>query len=82
MAAGATVLFLADDRRFIALNVTRGCSADDDPATADGYVTVLDAAARGLLERRVLLLGLGPRRTCGGEATRQSWGDGARRRAR
>ncbi len=60
VAAGATVLFLADDRRFIALNVTRGCSADDDPATADGYVTVLDAAAGGLLERRVLLLGLGP----------------------
>ena len=60
VAAGAELLFLADDRRFIALNVVKGCSVDDDPATADGYVTALDAAARGLLDRRVLLLGLGP----------------------
>jgi pyrrolysine biosynthesis protein PylD len=60
VAAGAELLFLADDRRFIALNVVKGRSVDDDPATADGYVTALDAAARGLLERRVLLLGLGP----------------------
>ena len=60
VAAGARVLFLADDHRFIALNVSKGCSVDDDPATADGYVTALDAAAGGLLDRRVLLLGLGP----------------------
>ena len=60
VAAGAGVLFLADDHRFIALNVTKGCSVDDDPATADGYVTALDAAAGGLAGRRVLLLGLGP----------------------
>jgi pyrrolysine biosynthesis protein PylD len=60
VAAGAGVLFLADDHRFIALNVTRGCSVDDDPATADGYVAALDAAAGGLAGRRVLLLGLGP----------------------
>ena len=46
IAAGAQVVFLADDHRFIALNVTKGCSADDDPATADGYVTALEAAAR------------------------------------
>ena len=60
VAAGADVLFLADDHRFIALNVAGGCSVDDDPATADGYVTALQAAAGGLPERRVLLLGLGP----------------------
>jgi pyrrolysine biosynthesis protein PylD len=60
VAAGAEVLFLADDHRFIALNVTKGRSADDDPATADGYVAALEAAAGGLEGRDVLVLGLGP----------------------
>ena len=60
VAGGATVLFLADDHRFIALNLTKACSVDDDPATADGYVTALEAAAGGLEGREVLLLGLGP----------------------
>ncbi len=59
VAAGAHVVFLADDHRFIALNVNQACSVDDDPATADGYVTALDAAAGGLEGREVLLLGLG-----------------------
>jgi 3-methylornithyl-N6-L-lysine dehydrogenase len=60
VAAGAQVVFLADDHRFIALNVTKGCSVDDDPATADGFVTALEAAAGGLAGREVLVLGLGP----------------------
>ena len=60
VAAGATVLFLADDHRFIALNLPKARSVDDDPATADGYVTALEAAAGGLEGRDVLLLGLGP----------------------
>jgi pyrrolysine biosynthesis protein PylD len=60
VAGGATVLFLADDRRFIALSLDKACTVDDDVATADGYVTALDAAARGLDGREVLLLGLGP----------------------
>lgn len=60
VAGGATVLFLADDHRFIAISVTKTCSVDDDPATADGYVTALEAAGGGLKGRDVLLLGLGP----------------------
>ncbi len=60
VGAGAQVVFLADDHRFIALNVTKGRSTDDDPATADGYVTALDAASGGLAGREVLVLGLGP----------------------
>ena len=60
VAGGATVLFLADDHRFIALNLDKACSVDDDQATADGYVTALEAAAGGLEGREVLLLGLGP----------------------
>jgi pyrrolysine biosynthesis protein PylD len=59
VAAGASVLFLADDRRFVALNVVRACSVDNDPATADGYATALEGAAGGLGGRDVLLLGLG-----------------------
>jgi pyrrolysine biosynthesis protein PylD len=57
---GAEVLFVADDHRFVALNVRKSRCVDDDPATADGYVTALEAAAGGLVERPVLLLGLGP----------------------
>ena len=60
VAGGARTLFLADDQRFIALNLTKGCSVDDDHATADGYVTALEAAAGGLERREVLVLGLGP----------------------
>lgn len=60
ISAGANVLFMADDHRFVALNVARARCIDDDPATADGYVTALEAAAGGLTDRRVLLLGLGP----------------------
>jgi pyrrolysine biosynthesis protein PylD len=56
----ADVVFLADDLRFVALNIRQGRCVDDDPATADGYVTALEAAAGSLLSRHVLLLGLGP----------------------
>jgi len=58
--AAAEVVFLADDFRFIALSSRDGRCVDDDPATADGYVTALEAAAGGLFGRSVLLLGLGP----------------------
>lgn len=56
----AEVVFLADDHRFIALDLRHGRCIDDDPATADGYVTALEAAAGGLFGKDVLLLGLGP----------------------
>ena len=60
VAGGAEVIFLADDHRFVALHLQKGRCIDDDPATAAGYVTALEAAAGGLLGRHVLLLGLGP----------------------
>jgi pyrrolysine biosynthesis protein PylD len=59
-AHGAEVVFVADDDRFIALNLRTGACADDDPCTANGYVTVLEAAAGGLNLRTVAVLGLGP----------------------
>ena len=94
--AAAQVVFLADDHRFIALNLNKGCCVDDDPATADGYVTALEAAAGGLQGRDVLLLGLGPvgraaarrlvsarRRSCWSwSRTRSASAGGARRRPR
>lgn len=60
VAQGADTIFMADDYRFIALDLRHGRCIDDDPATADGYVTALEAAAGSLLSRHVLLLGLGP----------------------
>jgi len=57
---GAEVVFAADDHRFLALSLAHRRCVDNDLATADGYVTALDAAAGGLRGRRVLLLGLGP----------------------
>jgi pyrrolysine biosynthesis protein PylD len=60
LAGAAEVVFLADDYRFVALSTRQARCVDDDPATADGYVTALEAAAGSLLSRHVLLLGLGP----------------------
>jgi pyrrolysine biosynthesis protein PylD len=59
VAAGAGVVFLADDHRFVAFNLTQACAVDNDLATAEGYTTALEAAAGGLVGRDVLLLGLG-----------------------
>lgn len=58
--AGAEVLFLADDDRFVALNVRHGRIVENDRATAEGYVLALELAAGGLQGRDVLVLGLGP----------------------
>ena len=57
---GAQAIFIADDDRFVALNILSGACADDDPCTANGYATALEAAAGGLSGRPVLVLGLGP----------------------
>jgi 3-methylornithyl-N6-L-lysine dehydrogenase len=70
----ADVVFLADDFRFIALNTGTGRCVDDDPATADGYVTALEAAAGSILSRHILLLGLG---RVGRAAARRLVGRGA-----
>ena len=56
---GADVLFLADDNRFIALNLSSRIAADNSEATARGYVAALDALAGGLSKRPVLVLGAG-----------------------
>ncbi|MCL1808855.1 MAG: 3-methylornithyl-N6-L-lysine dehydrogenase PylD [Clostridiales bacterium] len=56
---GADILFMADDNRFVALNTRSGAIAENDYATACGYVAALSAMAGGLAGREVLLLGFG-----------------------
>ncbi len=56
---GASVLFMADDDRFIALNRTNGLVSDNNLATVKGFVTALDAMAGGLSGKQVLVLGCG-----------------------
>lgn len=65
LGRGADILFMADDDAFIALNLRTGSVTDNAAATAAGFVHALAAAAeraggKGLLRRKVLVLGLGP----------------------
>jgi pyrrolysine biosynthesis protein PylD len=56
---GATIVFLADDIRFIAINLSRKCVIDNDLATGWSFAYALDACAGGLQGRDVLLIGAG-----------------------
>lgn len=55
----ARLVFLADDHRFVCLDLRSGVCVDDDPATAHGFAAALAAAAGGLTDAAVLVLGLG-----------------------
>jgi 3-methylornithyl-N6-L-lysine dehydrogenase len=54
---GATILFCADDDRFVALRFASRKVVDNTEATAQGFVTALDLMAGGLQDRRVLVIG-------------------------
>jgi len=54
---GADIAFLADDNRFIALNLPSRRIIDNVEATAKGFVSALDAMAGGLSRREVLVIG-------------------------
>lgn len=56
---GADIVYIADDERFIAMNLKNGKIADNNVATALGYVTALEGAVGGLEGKEVLLLGYG-----------------------
>lgn len=60
VSQGGRILFLADDRKFIALNILSGVVADNNEATARGFVAALNGLAGGLGEKDVLVLGAGP----------------------
>lgn len=56
---GAEVLFMADDHRFIALNIKTGVVAENSHATAKGFISALRSAAGGLKDKQVLVIGGG-----------------------
>ena len=55
----ADILFMADDERYIALNINKKKMADNNFATAAGYMTALEEASGSLAGKEVLLLGFG-----------------------
>lgn len=54
------VVMLADDHRFVALNLNGRQMVDNAEATAKGFVTGLNLMAGGLKGRQVLVIGCGP----------------------
>jgi pyrrolysine biosynthesis protein PylD len=56
---GASILFLADDIRFVAINLSFKRVVDNDLATGWSYAYALDACAGSLQGRNILLIGAG-----------------------
>jgi pyrrolysine biosynthesis protein PylD len=56
---GASILFLADDTRFIAINLSHKRVVDNDLATGWSYAYALDACVSGLQGKNILLIGAG-----------------------
>ena len=56
---GAGVVFMADDRRFVVLNLATRLVVDNTWATARGYASALAAMTGGLKGQKVLVLGAG-----------------------
>ncbi|MGE5343384.1 MAG: 3-methylornithyl-N6-L-lysine dehydrogenase PylD [Candidatus Omnitrophota bacterium] len=56
----ADILFMADDERFIALNIRKGIVVDNSECTARGFVAALDLMNNGINGANVLVLGCGP----------------------
>ncbi|MDY0293556.1 MAG: 3-methylornithyl-N6-L-lysine dehydrogenase PylD [Candidatus Methanomethylophilaceae archaeon] len=59
VSSGSDLIFMADDRRFLAYNVSAGAYSDNVDCTARGYVEALECAEGSLGGRTVLLLGAG-----------------------
>jgi pyrrolysine biosynthesis protein PylD len=60
VAGGNEIVFLADDDKFMALNLRNKKVADNGEATGKGYAAALSSMAGDLAEREVLVLGYGP----------------------
>jgi len=56
---GANIVLLADDARYIALNLQSGRIADNNIATVAGYMQVLRSMSGGLRGRSAVVLGYG-----------------------
>jgi 3-methylornithyl-N6-L-lysine dehydrogenase len=59
MGECADIVILADDLRFVALNVRNGRCAENGACTAMGYVKALELASKGVSGREVLVIGAG-----------------------
>jgi len=55
----ADLVFSADDRKFVAINVRTKHVVDNAASTAKAYVAALDRMAKGLYGRHVLVIGVG-----------------------
>jgi pyrrolysine biosynthesis protein PylD len=55
----ADIIFMADDDRYISFNLNKKKMADNNVATAAGYLTALEEAQGPLVGKEVLLLGFG-----------------------
>jgi pyrrolysine biosynthesis protein PylD len=73
--SGAGILVTADEESFIAVNLATRAVADNNEATARGFVTALSLLAGGLAGREALVLGCGP---VGRAAARHLLAQGAR----
>lgn len=58
-ANGATVLFCADDRLFLALDLRGGKYIDNARATAEMFMLAVEKMAGGLKGKKILIIGLG-----------------------
>lgn len=56
----ADILFMADDHRYIALNLKKSTLVDNAFATGNVFAAALDLMAKGLKDKSVLVLGCGP----------------------
>jgi pyrrolysine biosynthesis protein PylD len=56
----AEVIMMADDLRFVALNIRSSRLVDNAEAAGKGFVAGLDLMAGGLKQKRVLVIGCGP----------------------
>ena len=56
----ASVILMADDQRFVALNIKSGHMSDNAEATAKGFIAGLDLMVGGLAGQKVFVIGCGP----------------------
>lgn len=55
----ADIVYMADDDRFISVNLNKKKMADNNIATAAGYTAALEGAAGSLVGKEILLIGYG-----------------------
>ncbi|HVI41826.1 MAG TPA: 3-methylornithyl-N6-L-lysine dehydrogenase PylD [Anaerovoracaceae bacterium] len=57
--SGADIVYMADDERFISINLNKKKMADNNFATAIGYTTAFEGALGSFVGKEILLMGCG-----------------------